>query len=149
MKYKRLNSPKSFALIFVTLINSCIKILREHNFSSCDRKMLFTTPKFACGESPIMLFVEIELNIQTSPREIPNYIQLQGVAKYHLIGVVCFHKNKENSELNHFIFKLFDGKNFYDVDNLRNKMSSDINNELNYNGNFYRSSLAIYILNQF
>ena len=96
-----------------------------------------------------MLLVEIELNLKTTPCEFPKSLLICGSKKYFLLGLLCFYNNKQRPELNHFIFKLFDGKNFYDVDNLRKRMDNSINNELNYSGNFFCVSLAVYILNDF
>lgn len=47
---------------------------------------------------------------------------------------------------NHYIFKLFDGKNFFDFDNLSitKKISNQANNSFSIDGIDYESSLAIY-----
>ena len=104
--------------------------------------------RFIDGKPPVILFVEIEPNVQLTPRELPKFLEIQKI-KYNLFGLICFYNNSTNPRLNHFIFKLFDGLNFFDIDNLRTKIPTSFNNELFYNGKFFVINTAFYILNDF
>jgi hypothetical protein len=93
-----------------------------------------------------LLFIEIEPNIKTTPMEVPKSIYLQG-KQYSLLGLFLFHSSIL-SKSNHFIFKFFDGKNFFDIDNLRQNFEESVNNELCYNGKKFIISAATYFLNE-
>jgi hypothetical protein len=45
---------------------------------------------------------------------------------------------------NHYIFKLFDGKNFFDVNNFKENISKKANNYYATDGKNYQISLAVY-----
>jgi hypothetical protein len=107
--------------------------------------MKFTKPAFESGNFPVIIISEIELNITSTPKEFPKCFKIQDV-QYNLLGFQLFHGNNQQSKINHFIFKFFDGQNFYDIDNMRKKIQKTINNTLNYNGKNYRISAAFYIL---
>jgi hypothetical protein len=91
-----------------------------------------------------MLFIEIEPNIKTTPLEVPKSISLQK-KEYKLLGLFLFHSSILFKS-NHFIFKFFDGKNFFDIDNLRKNFEDSVNNELCYNGKKFIISAAAYFL---
>ena len=45
---------------------------------------------------------------------------------------------------NHYIFKLFDGKNFFDINNFKEKISKKANNYYATDGKNYQLSLGVY-----
>ena len=47
---------------------------------------------------------------------------------------------------NHFIFKIFDGKNFFDIDNFNEKMKMNANNTCKYKNVLWEPYLLIYCL---
>jgi len=46
----------------------------------------------------------------------------------------------------HFIFKLYDGKNFFDVDNLKERVQNKANNSFKYDGKDWLLVTGIYYI---
>ncbi len=47
---------------------------------------------------------------------------------------------------NHFIYKLYDGKNFFEVDNMKTSISNKANNSFKYDDRLWQMQLGIYYL---
>jgi hypothetical protein len=45
---------------------------------------------------------------------------------------------------NHYIFKLFDGKNFYDINNFKTEIPNEANNTYTIDGIDFELSLGVY-----
>ncbi|CAF1014569.1 unnamed protein product [Brachionus calyciflorus] len=101
----------------LTALNECFDFRNE----ICNELLVISKPNFLSQKYPILLIVNNQIN-DLNPNEIPLILNLDEET-YNLIGMTLHNEN-------HFIMKLFDGKNFFDIDNLDPQTSAKNNSNL-------------------
>lgn len=116
-------------------LNNCDK---DTNFFfkrsiSCNHKLNYSKPAFSYEIYPILIIATNQVK-DVEAYDIPIFIKI-GIQDYILVGMTLHSKN-------HFILKIFDGKAFFDVDNLNPSIVK--NNSLYNSGKKYSVTYVFY-----